>query len=149
LKAGAALQVRMPGNKASVSRVQKTLRELLRVDRKILGLPAKDDRSKPFKDLVSNSSWPADNATIRCSASMHNVVKKCRVRMRSAAPGMVAAPVLIVTAEAAVLRVPKNRRGKAPHSAADNAHRVEAGERAEAVGVAEEVVVVVGDRICG
>lgn len=139
--------------------MQKTLEGLLRVDPKTSPLQAKGDHNKPFKDLVSNSRWTG-NATSRRS-----VVKKCRARVRSIAPGTAAAPVLIVTAEAPVLRVLNNRPGKrrrAPSQPgkarhpADNVQRVEAvvlAVRAEVVAaqaeavVAEEVVVVAGERV--
>ena len=78
-------------------------------------LRAKDEQSLPGKDRAINSRRPDNAMSKHSNSSSHSAVRKCRARLRLKAPGMAAAPALIVIAEAPVFRVPNNRPGKARH----------------------------------
>lgn len=133
--------------------MQKTVQAPLRADPEAPPREANGEHNKPFKGRVNSSSWP-DNAMSRRNANRHSVGRKRRARARLIVPGMVAAPTLIVTAEAPVLRAP-SPPDKVRHMA-DNVQRVEAvpaqrkevvGAQAEAVAVAQKVVVGAGERV--
>ena len=111
-RAGAAHQVKVPGSSRQGRLVQKTA-ELPQTP----PLRAKDEQSLPGKDRAINSRRPDNAMSKHSNSSSHSAVRKCRARLRLKAPGMAAAPALIVTAEAPVLRVPNNRPGKARHPA--------------------------------